>query len=221
MWCPKCKTEYVAGITKFADCGVDLVEELDSISYNELSSQTKERIRQETSRKENVETILHPKEGSHVFIDKRSQYEDMKSSAYTFFFVGICGLILLVLIALDVIPLHMASYMKIIMSLVMGALFLFFLYIGIKSFQKTKGLEKDADAEENTTNEILTWFFAHHTADDIDAAILEFSDIEKEQLYFHRYEIIKTALLNHTSNLSEDYAEDLIERIYSRLFPES
>ena len=23
MWCPKCKTEYIDGITKCADCGVD------------------------------------------------------------------------------------------------------------------------------------------------------------------------------------------------------
>lgn len=28
MWCPKCKNEYVEGITLCADCGVELVDEL-------------------------------------------------------------------------------------------------------------------------------------------------------------------------------------------------
>ena len=35
MWCPKCKTEYIDGITKCADCGVDLVEELPATSYDD------------------------------------------------------------------------------------------------------------------------------------------------------------------------------------------
>lgn len=29
MWCPKCKNEYVAGITQCADCGVALVDSLE------------------------------------------------------------------------------------------------------------------------------------------------------------------------------------------------
>ena len=28
-WCPKCKCEYVEGVTKCADCGIDLVEQLE------------------------------------------------------------------------------------------------------------------------------------------------------------------------------------------------
>ena len=30
MWCPKCKNEYVEGITHCADCGMELVESLNA-----------------------------------------------------------------------------------------------------------------------------------------------------------------------------------------------
>ena len=139
MWCPKCKTEYIDGITKCADCGVDLVEELPATSYDDLSGETREKLSHIKAVEESKST-LNPKEGSTRYIDKRSQYEEMKSSAYTFLFVGVLGILAMILIALDIIPLHMAAYMRVIMAIVMGGLFLFFLFIGVQSFRKMKGL---------------------------------------------------------------------------------
>lgn len=219
MWCPKCKTEYIDGITKCADCGVDLVEELPSTSYDDLSGETREKLSHIKAVEESKST-LNPKEGSTRYIDKRSQYEEMKSSAYTFLFVGVLGILAMILIALDIIPLHMAAYMRVIMAIVMGGLFLFFLFIGVQSFRKMKGLSGEADSEETLTNEILTSFLDGHTAASIDASISDAGAMENEQLYFYRYEQIKRILSEDHPGLAEDYMEDLIEKIYTSLFPD-
>ena len=219
MWCPKCKTEYIDGITKCADCGVDLVEELPATSYDDLSGETREKLSHIKAVEESKIT-LNPKEGSTRYIDKRSQYEEMKSSAYTFLFVGVLGILAMILIALDIIPLHMAAYMRVIMAIVMGGLFLFFLFIGVQSFRKMKGLSSEADSEETLTNEILTSFLNGHTAASIDASISDAGTMENEQLYFYRYEQIKRILSEDHPGLAEDYTEDLIEKIYTSLFPD-
>lgn len=219
MWCPKCKTEYIEGITKCADCGIDLVDELPTVSYEELSGKTKEKLAHIQAAESSKDT-LHPKEGSTRYIDKRSQYEEMKSSAYTFLFVGALGIFAIILIALDIIPLHMAAYMRVIMAIVMGSLFLFFLFIGVQSFQKMKKLAVDAVDEEHTTHEILEAFQKEHTAASIDAAISETGNITNEQLYFYRYEQIKNILTACYPDLAENYMEDLIEKIYTALFPD-
>ena len=219
MWCPKCKTEYIDGITKCADCGVDLVEELPGTSYDDLSGETREKLSHIKAVEESKST-LNPTEGSTRYIDKRSQYEEMKSSAYTFLFVGVLGILAMILIALDIIPLHMAAYMRVIMAIVMGGLFLFFLFIGVQSFRKMKGLSGEADSEETLTNEILTSFLDGHTAASIDASISDAGAMENEQLYFYRYEQIKRILSEDHPGLAEDYTEDLIEKIYTSLFPD-
>lgn len=220
MWCPKCKTEYVNGITKCSDCGVDLVETLPTASYEALSNETKDKLEHLKATEASKNTI-QPKDGSTLYIEKRSQYEEMKSSAYTFLMVGALGILALILIGLDIIPLHMVSYMKVIMAIVMGGLFLLFLVIGAKSYKKMKVLAKDTEKEEADTKEILTWFFAENDADSIDASIPQAETLENEQLYFYRYEYIKGILAEKYPDLAENYTEALIEKIYAKVFPDN
>ena len=188
-------------------------EEIIVENYKGILEYTRESIRLQTK---TCRLFLSGKNLKIVYYTN----DEMKSSAYTFLFVGVLGILAMILIALDIIPLHMAAYMRVIMAIVMGGLFLFFLFIGVQSFRKMKGLSSEADSEETLTNEILTSFLNGHTAASIDASISDAGTMENEQLYFYRYEQIKRILSEDHPGLAEDYTEDLIEKIYTSLFPD-
>ena len=212
MWCPKCKQEYVDGVTICADCGIPLVDQLqeensipDEDDYPEMMS-------------ENCYTCGSGS-GSHAYIKKDATYEDTKSTAFTFLLIGILGVIAIVLVWLDVIHLNMASYMKILMYVVMGLLFIIFIVIGLIYQKRLKSLKAEIGEENSLTAEILEWFFANYVATDIDSEISDPSKKE-EQLYFSRYEIMMKLLTKKYPALEESYADHMIEEIYERLYNE-
>ena len=79
---------------------------------------------------------------SHAYRSKASQTEDMKSTAYTFTGVGIIGLVLLVLFFCGVLPIHITGAARILTGLVMGIMFVIFLWIGIRSFGQIKQAQR-------------------------------------------------------------------------------
>lgn len=212
MWCPKCKQEYIYGVTNCPDCGAPLVAQLleePILDDNEDDSDMPVQ---------NCYTC-GSNSGSHAYIKKDATYEDTKSTAYTFLIIGIIGLIALVLVALDIIHLNMESYMKILMDVVMGLLFVIFIIIGVIYQRRLKVLKEEITQENSLTDEILEWFLANHSASDIDATIGDTSKKE-EQLYFSRYEVMMKLLKSKYPTLEESYADHMIEEIYDRLYHE-
>jgi heme/copper-type cytochrome/quinol oxidase subunit 4 len=61
-----------------------------------------------------------------VYVSKESKKEETKSTAYSFLLVSILGFIALILFATGVLPIHVADYMKIMLCVVMGVMFLIF-----------------------------------------------------------------------------------------------
>ena len=104
MWCPICKNEYVKGITKCADCGVSLVDSLltDSSQTDDTDNFFAETQETEADSNTFVDEQAFaagdtPASNTHAYVSQAAKKEDMKSTAYTFTFIGIGGLILLML----------------------------------------------------------------------------------------------------------------------------
>lgn len=224
MWCPKCKNEYVPGITKCTDCGIDLVESLEE--FEAVEEQAKQTAMEEmyqplpdetdSSFKTDIEEKASFSAPAHAYVSKKAKTEDIKSTAYTFTLVGIAGIIVVILFAIGVLPLHTAGYMKVIISIVMGALFVIFLGIGIRSFQQIKTVTEEAATEENLLSEATEWFRTNFDRTAIDEG-LDTTEAE-ETLYFSRYQKMHALILAQYPDMEESLLDHIIDTLYSEIF---
>ena len=78
-----------------------------------------------------------------IYVDEQKRYEDTKATGQCFTAVGAIGLIAIVLLDTGVIKLAaLDSVNKLMVSIVMGLVFLIFFIIGIKSFMELKDISK-------------------------------------------------------------------------------
>ena len=222
MWCPKCKNEYVAGITTCADCGVELVDSLET--YEETQKKELEMADasvadfydENISEEADSDTSTPSFEPARAYISKKAKTEDMKSTAYTFTILSVLGIVFLLLFATGNLPLQTAQYTKIMICVVMGTMFLIFFVIGIRSFGQIKKLVTDADDEESLLAESLEWFRSSYQSADIDSG-LDTSQ-PAEMLYFARYEVMQRLLTEKYPDMEETLLDHIIEILYSELF---
>lgn len=223
MWCPICKNEYVKGITKCADCGVSLVDSLPTDSSQTDDTDNFFAETQETEADSNTFVDEQafaagdtPASNTHAYVSQAAKKEDMKSTAYTFTFIGIGGLILLMLLAFNILPVRIPETTKIMMYFVMGVMFLIFLFIGIRSFRQIKSLADAAEQEDALFSEITRWFLELYNGEDIDRNIDKAQ--EEELLYFARYDVMKRLILKKYPDLEESLLDHMIETLYAELF---
>lgn len=172
----------------------------------------------EMTPKEELETIVPKKKYlEEVYEDTGKRAEEYKSGAYTLLLIGGLGIIALVLIDLNVIPLNLPSFTRILVSVVMGALFLIFVILGAASFKTCKKLESQAEIENSKEKEIREWFEKNITRDVIDEDLDAEHDTE-EELYFKRTEKIRNLMKNAYPDEPDNFMEYLLEDMYGKIF---
>ncbi len=153
-----------------------------------------------------------------LYQESSKRLEDEKSTYATFLLVGVAGLILTILFAAGVLPIAVADYMKIILTVFMGILFLIFIVIGVVSYQKTKQLKSMAETERMQNEQILSWLNGHITKEELEH--IASSKESEEDAYFLHSEYLKTKLFQEFPDISTEYAEFILDEFYDTLYPQ-
>lgn len=236
-WCPICKCEYKGGITKCAECKVDLVDSLETEQAEPLFLQEEGEADCECfgaddilenenihfiDREAQAAAVKIAKKQSTVYRNSEELSNENKSSAYILLPVGVLGIVTLVLIWLDVIPLYSSITSKVITSTVMGTLFLVFIVMGVLSLKNAKKFKEKASEEGNLSSEILNYFSKNVSAEILDEKIMdsEWDTLSEEEKYFKRIDGIRACITKQFMNLEDNYVDYMCDEIYTKLYEE-
>lgn len=239
-WCPICKCEYKEGITKCADCNVELVDVLEenmavSLDFEALMEEEEQisKIAEHVNENLNVHFLdrgadiasvrkIKQQKNSTVYRNSKEMAGENKSSAYILLPVGVLGIIALVLVWLDVIPLYSSITSKIITSTVMGTLFLVFIVMGVLSLKNAKKFEEKASKESDLSKEILNYFMENITSYSLDEQLKDsqWETLSEEEKYFKRIDGIRLCITKQFMTLEENYVDYMCDEIYTKLYEE-
>ncbi|MBO5207884.1 MAG: hypothetical protein J6B68_00915 [Lachnospiraceae bacterium] len=240
-WCPKCENEYVEGIKVCADCGTELVEnleeykaqqeaealekqtagfmEVEDFEVEEEIEKTEEAVKTEMS-EENPEPIK-PQRRTGAYRNSAQKAEENKSSAYTLLVVGFFGLVAVVLVLFGIIPLYQNNATtRYLLCGVMGVLFLLFIIFGIVSMRTFKVLSVQAKSEDTLLMEITKWCQENLSAQVVDSGLSDMEDLPEEQKYFKRADKMKQMIKDKFMNLDEAFLDHFVDDYYQNLFEE-
>lgn len=199
-------------------CGVFLMEQ------QEATDAAKEI--QEAEGKEAVNDLVQQpdeeevKPSVRVYKDNSSKAEDFKTSAFSLLFVGIIGLIVVVLCITGVIPLGGIGISSYFTYTVMSIMFVVFIIIGLHSMKSSKVYKEAAIEENKLTEELKKWCMENLTAKRVDE-VLKLEDNADEIKYLKRMDRMKVLVSSNYVNLDDAYLDALLDSIYPEIFEDS
>jgi hypothetical protein len=147
-----------------------------------------------------------------VYIMKSDQYKDLTGTVWIFLFFGVVGLIFVILNATGIITL-LNGWLP---NLVMGALFVFFLFVAMSTSKKAKMVRSEIDAENLMTRDITNWLKTNVTKEFL--ASLHNDSISEEANYIRYTDHIKELLIKEFGNQNLSYLDRIIEEFYNETF---
>lgn len=148
-----------------------------------------------------------------VYVDKSIKAEDHKSSAVTLVLVGGIGILLLVLHALGVIPVQLPNTTRIMLYVVMGSLFIIFIFSSIFSWKSYKRLLKEDQVEKEFLKKAKEEM-KEITIEMIDAKS-DLGETPDEMKYYKRIAVLKRIVEEKYPDASMDLINYLCEEYYN------
>ena len=159
-------------------------------------------------------------ERAALYEDKNNKAEDAKSSAIALLLVGGLGLVFIVLLMLDYLPIHLFGLGKYLVSAIMAAMFLVFIAMGFSSIKTYKKYLGIAEEEQKNIEQIMDLLAQHMSKEVIDTKLAGEPE-EMPQIYDSRLALIKEFLETHYGGLEPALLEKLADDWYEELYGES
>ena len=146
--------------------------------------------------------------------------EDAKSSAIALILVGGIGVVFIVALVMDYLPIHLFGLGKYLISGIMTTMFLVFIGMGVSSIKTYKKYLGIAEEEQKNIEQIMDLLAQHMSKEVIDAKLAGEPE-EMPQIYYSRLALIKEFLEAHYGGLEPALLEKLADDWYEELYGES
>ena len=156
---------------------------------------------------------------SGVYVSSRQRCEDLRSSSSAFMMVGGAAIVFAAVCWTGIISLPMAGGSKIFFQSVITLLGLACFLVAFKTRSSIAAVQKQAEAEEKCTKELIEWFISTWTGVQLDEELKkEDPGLSDEELELKRFELIQDYLVTGQDLPNQAYVDSLSEEIYHRLY---
>lgn len=151
-----------------------------------------------------------------LYQDSSQRADENRSSAWVLLFVGVLGLIVVILGIAGILPLNLGN--PYLFYGVMGAIFVLFLVAGVVSMKNAKIFAGKAESENSLRSTMLEWCRQNLDGQEIDREI-GIGDDSEEVRYFNRTAYLKDRLNHQFVNLDQDFLDQFIDnQVYGMVF---
>lgn len=244
--CPDCKTALVDELTEENTVVNALEEGLSEMAlsddYNESDYYEEEEEEEENlSGKMLIEELIKtleaknvPKEEIEAIIESarrrsnnnvpeyktvQDRYTENKSAAGVLIACGALGIIALLLNVVGILNLPFKGYSRILTYIVMGFLFLVFVFFGLKSQKTVKKLKPELEEEENNTAKLIDYLKEEFKKGSFDITD-DNNDISYEEKSLMISSLAVNACEKEFEELKPGFAYYVVDRFYSDIFEE-
>lgn len=154
--------------------------------------------------------------GGSLYQDSSQRADENRSSAWVLLFVGILGVIVVILGIAGILPLSLGN--PYLFYGVMGAIFVLFVVAGVVSMKNAKIFAGKAESENSLRSTMLEWCRQNFDGQEIDSEI-GIGDDSEEVRYFNRTAYLREKLNHQFVNLDQDFLDQFIDdQVYGMVF---
>lgn len=191
---------------------VKMAEEENKIEKEE-AKELEEEISEEISELNTQKAFKEPT----LYDSKEEKYKDNLSSAFTFLFCGVVGLIVVLLNDLGVFKLiQKDSSSFITVNVILILMFAVFCGIGVWSLIYSKKLKLEAKEEKELITKVNEYLEENVFIEDIDKEVDD--NIPEEIKFFSRVDFVKNLLNEEFSDYDEELLNQISEKYIEKLY---